>query len=107
MFYLVVKRPDPKFNHKWRGSHLLELHTDQKIMNLIDKNRSERLFVKISSRRDIICSVIVDDAIKNEDGTFMVKFKEIRTDGWVLPGEIKSFAGGIVKGPPPIPVPTN
>jgi hypothetical protein len=105
--YLAIKRPDPKFNHKWRGSELLELHTNEKAMGKIEKYRNERLFVKVASKRDIICSVMVDEVQKNEDGTFLVKFKDIRRDHWILPGAIKSFAGGFAEGPPPIPVPLN
>src|SRR5882757_9705031 len=89
VLYLIVKRPDPKCQHKWRGSELLEFHTNAKAKSKIDKFRSERLFVKISNRRDIICSVIVEDIIANEDGTFLVKFNDIRRDPWVVPGEIK------------------
>lgn len=107
VLYLVVKRPDPSYSHKWQGSRLLELHTNQKALNKIEKYRSARLFVKISSKRDIVCSVMVDDVQKNEDGTFLVKFKDIREDPWVLPGSIKSFAGGFAEGVPPIPVPLN
>lgn len=107
VLYLDVKRPDPKYHHKWRGSELLVLHTTQKAMDVIEKYRSERLFIKMASKRDIVCSVIVEDVLKNEDGTFMVKFRDIRRDHWVLPGGIKSFAGGLAVGPPPIPVPTN
>ncbi len=107
VLYLVVKRPDPTYNHKWQGHRLLKLHTNEKAMNVIEKYRSERLFVKAFNKRDIICSVIVEDVLKNEDGTFVVKFKDIRRDHWVLPGEIKSFAGGYAEGPPPIPVPMN
>lgn len=103
--YLAVKRPDPKFNHTWRGSELLDLHTIEKTIAKIEKYRAERLFVVVVSKREVICSVMVDEIQKNEDGTFLVKFKEIRRDHWVLPGAIKSFAGGIAEGPPPIPVP--
>lgn len=107
VLYLAVKRPDPQYNHKWQGFRLLELHTNQKAMNKIEKYKTERLFVKIASKRDIVCSVIVDAVEKNADGTFLVKFKEIREDHWVLPGTIKSFAGGFAEGPAPIPVPFN
>jgi len=105
VLYLAVKRPDPTYKHKWRGAELLELHTNEKAKNMIEKYRSERLFVKVASKRDIVCSVIVEDIVKNEDGTFIVKFKEIRKDPWVLPGDIKSFAGGFAVGRAPIPVP--
>lgn len=105
--YLAVKRPDPNYQHKWQANRLLELHTNQKAMNMIEKYRNTRLFVKIASKRDIVCSVIVEEVVKNDDGTFNVKFNDIRCDNWVLPGAIKSFAGGFAEGPPPIPVPVN
>jgi len=50
---------------------------------------------------------MVDDVQKNTDGTYLVKFKDIREDPWVLPGEVKSFAGGCAEGRAPIPVPMN
>lgn len=103
--YLVVKRPDPTYAHKWQGSRLLELHTNQKALSKIEKYKDERLFVKLASNREILCSVIVDTIQKNEDGTFLVKFKDIREDHWVMPGEIRIFAGGFAEGRPPIPVP--
>jgi hypothetical protein len=108
VLYLIVKRPDPKFQHKWRGSELLEFHTSEKARSKIEKYRGERLFVKITDKRDIVCSVIVEDVIANEDGTFVVKFNDIRRDHWVVPGEIKgTAAAGFVEGRPPIPVPSN
>ncbi len=105
--YLAVKRPDPKFKHKWRAAELLELHTTEKVIAKIEKYRNERLFIKVGGQREIVCSVLVDEIEKNSDGTYLVKFKEIRTDHWVMPGAIKSFAGGFAEGPPPIPVPIN
>ncbi len=105
--YLMVKRPDPKGNHKWRGSELMELHTNEKAMGKIELHRNERLFVVVSTNRQIVCSVMVDEVQKNPDGTYMVKFKDIRRDNWVLPGAIRSFAGGFAEGPPPLPVPLN
>ncbi|NJM10020.1 MAG: hypothetical protein HC883_03795 [Bdellovibrionaceae bacterium] len=105
VLYLIVKRPDSI--SKWKGSRLLEFQTNQKVMNKIEKYRTERLFVKGSSKRDILCSVIVDTVVKNEDGTYLITFKDIREDHWVLPGAIKSFAGGFAEGPPPIPVPLH
>lgn len=107
VLYLVVKRPDATYVHKWKGSRLLELHTNQKAMNKIEKYRNERLFVKLFSNRQILCSVMVDEVQKNEDGTFLVKFKDIREDHWVMPGEIRTFAGGFAEGRAPIPVPLN
>ncbi|MGE4130496.1 MAG: hypothetical protein AB7F86_02600 [Bdellovibrionales bacterium] len=107
VLYIVVRRPDAKYNHKWQGARMLELHTDQKAVNLIEKYRADRLFVKISTKREIICSVVVEDIQKNEDGTVVVKFNDIRTDHWVIPGEVKGNTRGYVEGPPPIPVPTN
>ena len=105
--YLVVKRPDAVYAHKWQGSRLLELHTNQKALKKIEKYRNERLFVKLAANREIVCSVMVEDIQKNEDGTFNVKFKDIREDLWVMPGEIRVFAGGFAEGRPPIPVPMN
>lgn len=105
--YLAVKRPDPQFQNKWQGSRLLELHTNKKVMAKIEKYRNERIFVKAAAKREISCSVMVDEVRENADGTFLVKFKDIRTDHWVVPGAIKSFAGGFTEGPPPIPVPMN
>ncbi|MGZ3721907.1 MAG: hypothetical protein ACXVA9_03180 [Bdellovibrionales bacterium] len=107
VLYLIVKRPDATYNNKWMGSRLMELHTNQKVVNKIEKYRNDRLFVKIGAKRDIVCSVMVEDVLKNPDGTFNVKFKDIREDHWVLPGEVRSFAGGCAEGPPPIPVPMN
>jgi len=108
VLYLIVKRPDPKLRHKWRGSELLEFHTNAKAKAKIEKYRSERLFVKISTRRDIVCSVMVEDVLANEDGTFVVKFSDIRTDHWVVPGEIKgTAAAGFAEGRAPLPVPMN
>jgi hypothetical protein len=108
VLYLIVKRPDPKLQHKWRGSELLEFHTNSKAKNKIEKYRGERLFVKLTDRRDIVCSVIVEDVISNEDGTFIVKFNDIRKDHWVVPGEIKGTASsGFVEGRAPLPVPLN
>ena len=107
VLYIVVKRPDPKYDHKWQGSRLLELHTTQVAVNKIEKYRNERLFVKVPTKREILCSVMVDDITKKEDGTFLIRFKDIRQDPWVLPGEVKSFAGGFAEGIPPIPVPLN
>lgn len=107
VLYLNLKRPDPTYNHKWQGFRLLELHTPAKVMSKIEKHKDERLFVKVSTKREIVCSVVVDEVVKNEDGTFTVKMKEIREDSWVLPGAIRSFAGGFAEGPPPIPVPVN
>jgi len=43
VLYLVVKRPDAVYSNKWMGSRLLELHTNQKVMNKIDKYKAERL----------------------------------------------------------------
>lgn len=107
VLYLVVKRPDPSYTHKWMGSRLLELHTNPKAAKKIEMYRNERLFVKLSTKRDICCSVMVDEIQKNEDGTHLVKFKDIREDHWILPGEIRTFAGGFAEGRPPIPVPMN
>ena len=107
VLYLNVKRPDVAYNNKWKGARLFELHTTQKVMTKIEKYRNERLFVKLPSKRDILCSVLVEDVQKNEDGTYLIKFKDIREDHWVLPGEIVSFAGGCAEGPPPLPVPSN
>jgi hypothetical protein len=108
VLYLIVKRPDAKLQHKWRGSDLLEFHTNEKAKNKIEKYRGQRLFVKLSNRRDIVCSVIVEDVVTNPDGSFMVKFNEIRKDNWVVPGEIKGTAAtGFVEGRAPLPVPMN
>jgi hypothetical protein len=107
VLYLVVKRPDTAYAHKWSGARLLMLHTNQKAVSKIEKYRSERLFVKLASNREILCSVMVEDVKKNEDGTFHVTFKDIREDHWVLPGEIRTFAGGFAEGRAPIPVPLS
>lgn len=107
VLYLAVKRPDASYSHKWKGPRLLELHTNQKAISKIEKYRDQRMFVKGSSNREIICSVMVDTVEKNEDGTFKVTFKDIREDQWVMPGEIRSFAGGFAEGRPPIPVPLS
>lgn len=108
VLYLIVKRPDTKLQHKWRGSELLEFHTNAKAKSKIDKFQGQRLFVKISNRRDIICSVIVEEIIANEDGTFLVKFNDIRRDPWVVPGEIKgTAAAGFFEGRAPVPVPSK
>jgi len=107
VLYLVVKRPDATYAHKWQGSRLLELHTHQKALNKIEKYRNERLFVKLPSSREILCSVMVEDIQKKEDGTYLVKFKDIREDAWVMPGEIRTFAGGFAEGRAPIPVPIS
>jgi hypothetical protein len=107
VLYLVVKRPDGAYNHKWQGARLLVLHTNQKTLNKIEQYRTERLFIKLASNREILCSVMVDDIEKKDDGTHLVKFKDIREDPWVLPGEIRTFAGGFAVGRAPIPVPMN
>jgi hypothetical protein len=107
VLYLIVKRPDTSFAHKWQGPHLMSFHANEKSMKLIEKHRNERLFVKVSTKREITCSVIVEDVQKNEDGTFMVNFKEIRTDHWVVPGTVRGVTRGCVEGPPPISVPMN
>jgi hypothetical protein len=108
VLYLIVKRPDAKLQHKWRGSDLLEFHANEKTKNKIEKYRGQRLFVKLSTKRDIVCSVVVEDVVSNEDGTYMVKFNDIRKDHWVVPGEIKGTAAtGFVEGRAPLPVPSN
>ncbi len=107
VLYLVVKRPDLAYTHKWQGARLLVLHTNQKCLNKIEQHKTERLFVKLASNREILCSVLVDEIQAKEDGTHLVKFKDIREDPWVLPGEIRTFAGGFAVGRAPIPVPMN
>lgn len=108
VLYLIVKRPDPKLNHKWQGSDLLAFHATEKAKNKIEKYRGQRMFVKLSTRRDIICSAMLEEVVDNQDGTYMVKLNEIRKDHWVVPGEIKGTAAtGFYEGRAPLPVPLN
>gem|GEM_PF-5481487 len=105
VLYLYVKRPDS--SSKWIGGRLQEFQTNQKVISKIEKHKDERMFVKASSKRDIVCSVMIDQVTKNPDGTFLVTCKEVRQDVLIMPGVIKSFAGGFAEGPPPITVPLN
>ncbi len=105
VLYLYVKRPDSA--SKWIGSRLQEFQTNQKVITKIEKHKDERMFVKASSKRDIVCSVMIDQVTKNPDGTFLVTCKEVRQDVVIMPGVIKSFAGGFAEGPPPITVPLS